>query len=263
MLQKKIKTAIVLLAVLLALSLAALAGVLIYRATVPAVPSTVTVPDNIVTPDADVSSIPETPQSNYETSSNTNPSSATEANNSTQSKTATALSLNNRNTDDNMPFQVGNMFPGDSETKYYCVRVSHKGDVILRFRADIRPGYEQLSEVLFCRVTLPENGGVLYDGLMRDMPESLNHPLNTDKSTASEVYYEITAYLDTDVGNEYMNKDLIADFRWWVEETENLDSPQTGDSLNIYLWLCIAAGSLFILIMLWRKRKKEGQPNAE
>ena len=144
MLQKKIKTAIVLLAVLLALSLAALAGVLIYRATVPAVPSTVTVPDNIVTPDADVSSIPETPQSNYETSSNTNPSSATEANNSTQSKTATALSLNNRNTDDNMPFQVGNMFPGDSETKYYCVRVSHKGDVILRFRADIRPGYEQL-----------------------------------------------------------------------------------------------------------------------
>ena len=153
------------------------------------------------------------------------------------------------------------MFPGDSETKYYCVRVSHKGDVVLRFRADVRPGYEKLAEVLCCRITLPENSGVLYDGLMRDMPESLNHALNTDKGTASEVYYEITAYLDTSVGNEYMNKDLIADFRWWVEETGNLDSPQTGDSFNLYLWMCIAVGSLFLLILLWKKRKKEDAAN--
>lgn len=259
--QKKIKTAIVLLAVLLALSLAALIGVLIYRATATAVPATVTVPDNIVTPDAEVSSIPETPQSAYETNSNTGPSSAANANNSAQPKNAAALSLHKRNADDNTPFQVGNMFPGDSETKYYCVRVSHKGDVILRFRADVRPGYEKLSEVLCCRITLPENGGVLYDGLMRDMPESLNHALNTDKSTASEVYYEITAYLDTGVGSEYMNKDLIADFRWWVEETDNLYSPQTGDSFNLYLWLFIAAGSLFLLILLWKKRKKEDTAN--
>lgn len=256
--QKKVKTAIVLLAVLLALSFTALIGILIYKATAPAVPATVTVPDNIVTPDAEVSSIPETTQSASETNSHTEPSSAAYANNSTQSKTATALSLHNRNADDNTPFQVGNMFPGDSETKYYCVRVSHKSDVILRFHADIRPGYEQLAEVLCCRIAFPEeNGGVLYDGLMRDMPESLNHALNTDKSTASEVYYEITAYLDTSVGNEYMNKDLIADFRWWVEEAGNLDSPQTGDSFNLYLWLCIAAGSLFLLILLWKKRKKE------
>ena len=79
----------------------------------------------------------------------------------------------------------------------------------------------------------------------------------SNKSTTDELYYEITAYLDTSVGNDYQNKDLIADFSWWVEETENLDSPQTGDLFKLYLWLCIASGSLLLLILLWRKRKKE------
>ena len=176
---------------------------------------------------------------------------------------ATVLSLNNRNAGDNTPFQAGNMFPGDSETKYYCVRVSHKDDVILRFHADVRQGYDKLAEVLCCRIVLPETGEVLYDGLMRDMPESLNHELGTSTGTTSEVYYCITAYLDTGVGNEYMNKDLIADFNWWVQETENLDAPQTGDSLNIDLWLCIASASLFLLILLLRKRKKEDAVNEQ
>lgn len=256
--KEAVKVLIITLSVLLVISLVSLVGILLFKRFNPSKPASVTVSDNIITHEkdnSDISSAPESLQGIGETS--------VSASSGSSYGSEKALYLHSRATGDNTPFKVINMFPGDSETKYYCVRVSHKGDVILRFRADIRPGYEKLSEVLFCRVTLPENGGVLYDGLMRDMPESLNHPLNTDKSTASEVYYEITAYLDTDVGNEYMNKDLIADFRWWVEETENLDSPQTGDSLNIYLWLCIAAGSLFILIMLWRKRKKEGQPNAE
>lgn len=262
--QKNIKTAIVLLAVLLALSLAALVGILISRVTASAEPTTVIVPDNIVTPDTEVPSATETSPSTAETDSQTEPTSTPETNDSTHTETtetAAVLSLHNRNADDNTPFQVLNMFPGDRETKYYCVRVSYKDDVTLRFHADIRPGYEKLAEVLRCRIALPENGKVLYDGLMRDMPESLDHALKTDKSTTSEVYYEITVYLDTSVGNEYMNKDLIADFRWWVEDTGNLDSPQTGDSFTPYFWLCTASVSLFLLILLWKKRKKEGAAN--
>ena len=261
--QKRIKTVIILLAILLAVSIAALIGVLIYKAKAPAASTTVTVSDNIVTSDAlESSDKPETPQSSPDSSGSTRPSSSESGgNNSSKPKTAEALSLHKRKPDDNTPFKVGNMFPGDSETKYYCVRVSHKGNVVLRFRADIQPGYEKLAEVLCCRVTSPENGEVIYDGLMRDMPKSLNHSLTTSARRTSEVYYEITAYLDTSVGNEYMNRDLKADFIWWVEETENLDFPKTGDSFNLYLWLCVAVGSLFLLILLCKKLKKEDRDN--
>ena len=61
-------------------------------------------------------------------------------------------------------------------------------------------------------------------------------------------------------GNDYQNKDLIADFKWWVEETGNLDdSPQTGDTSNILLWAVLAAGSLsmMILLLVVRRRKEE------
>lgn len=75
--------------------------------------------------------------------------------------------------------------------------------------------------------------------------------------------YEITAYLDTSVGNDYQNKDLIADFKWWVEETGNLDdSPKTGDTSNILLWAVLAAGSLSMMILLLvTHRRKEDEEN--
>ena len=84
------------------------------------------------------------------------------------------------------------------------------------------------------------------------------------KSTTDELYYEITAYLDTSVGNEYQNKDLIADFSWWVEETGNLEpSPKTGDNANILLWICLAAvsGSVMIFLLFARRRREEEETN--
>ena len=260
--QKKVNTAIVALSVLLAVSVTSLAGLLVYKAVTAPKSTTTVVSDNILTQETEASSVPETVPSSSGPDSSTEPQPTVGTTRGTVPQTVkTTISLHNRNTDDNVPFQSGNMFPGDNETAYYCVRVSHKGDVILRFRADIRPGYEKLSEVLGCRVVLPESGEVLYDGLMRDMPDSVNRPLNADKPTVSDVAYEITAYLDTSVGNEYMNKDLVADFRWWVEETENTDSPQTGESFSLYLWLCIASGASLLLILLLKKCKKEDAAN--
>ena len=51
--QNKIKIIIIVLAVLLALSLAALGGTLIYNKIANTTPATVTVPDNLITPDED------------------------------------------------------------------------------------------------------------------------------------------------------------------------------------------------------------------
>ena len=269
--KKKIKIVIIILAILLGISLTALGGTLLYNRLASRPAATVTVPDNLITPDEDTtkpdssdtekpdSSDTQTPSSSADASS-----SAVSAQNTTaETKKAATIELYNKQAEENTPFQVGNMFPGDSETKYFRVRVSYHDKITVHYKATVRPGYEKLAEVLKVRVRLLTTGEMLYDGLMRDMPESLTHKLASKKSTTEELYYEITAYLDTSVGNDYQNKDLIADFKWWVEETGNLDdSPQTGDTSNILLWAVLAAGSLgMIIILLVTRRRKEDEEN--
>lgn len=234
-------------------------------------PATVTVPDNLITPDEDTTK-PDSSESNSQapdSSETQTPSSSADPSSSavqpTQSTTAevkkaATIELYNKQPEENTPFTVDNMFPGDAEIKYFCVRVSYHDKITVHYKATVRPGYEKLAEVLKVRVKLLSTGEMLYDGLMRDMPESLTHKLASKKSTTDELYYEITAYLDTSVGNDYQNKDLIADFKWWVEETGNLDdSPKTGDTSNILLWAVLAAcsGSMMILLLVTRRRKED------
>lgn len=267
--KKKIKIIIIVLAILLGLSLLALGGTLVYNKLANNTPATVTVPDNLITPDEDTtksdnsdsqapdSSETQTPSSSADTSSSAvQPAQSTTA----EVKKAATIELYNKQPEENTPFQVGNMFPGDSETKYFRVRVSYHDKITVHYKATVRPGYEKLAEVLKVRVKLLSTGETMYDGLMWDMPESLTHKLASPKNTTDELYYEITAYLDTSVGNDYQNKDLIADFKWWVEETGNLDdSPQTGDTSNILLWAVLAAcsGSMMILLLVVRRRKED------
>lgn len=264
--KKKIKIIIIVPAVLLGISLAALGGTLIYNKIANATPATVTVPDDLITADEDTTkpdssdsqapdssdtekpdgSYTQTPDSSAAASSSAVPTRSTTA----EVKKAATIELYNKQPEENTPFQVENMFPGDSETKYFRVRVSYHDKITVHYKATVRLGYEKLAEVLKVRVNLLSTGETMYDGLIRDMPESLTHKLASQKSTTDELYYEITAYLDTSVGNEYQNNDLIADFKWWVEETGNLDdSPQTGDTSNILLWAVLAACSLSMMII--------------
>ena len=277
--KKKIKSIIIVLACLLGLSLLALGGTLIYNKIANTASATVTVPDNLITPDEDTSN-PDNSESQAPDSSESNsqapnrsdtqaPRSSADAsfsavtptqNTTAEVKKAATIELYNKQPEENTAFAVGNMFPGDSETKYFRVRVSYHDKITVHYKATVRPGYERLAEVLKVRVNLLSTGETMYDGLMRDMPESLTHKLASKKSTTDELYYEITAYLDTSVGNDYQNKDLIADFKWWVEETGNLDdSPQTGDTSNILLWAVLAAcsGSMMILLLVVRRRKED------
>ena len=271
--KKKIKVIIIVLACLLGLSLLALGGTLIYNKIANTTSATVTVPDNLITPDEDTtkpdsseinsqapdSSDTQAPSNSADTSSSAVPTQSTTA----ETKKAATIELYNKQPEENTAFAVGNMFPGDSETKYFRVRVSYHDKITVHYKATVRPGYEKLAEVLKVRVKLLSTGETMYDGLMRDMPESLTHKLASKKSTTDELYYEITAYLDTSVGNDYQNKDLIADFKWWVEETGNLDdSPKTGDTSNILLWAVLAAGSLSVMILLLVvRRRKEDEEN--
>ena len=277
--KKKIKSIIIVLACLLGLSLLALGGTLIYNKIANTASATVTVPDNLITPDEDTSN-PDNSESQAPDSSESNsqalnrsdtqaPRSSADAsfsavtptqNTTAEVKKAATIELYNKQPEENTAFAVGNMFPGDSETKYFRVRVSYHDKITVHYKATVRPGYEKLAEVMKVRVKLLSTDETMYDGLMRDMPESLTHKLASQKTTTDELYYEITAYLDTSVGNDYQNKDLIADFKWWVEETGNLDDPTiTGDTSRIVLWAMLAAcsGSMMILLLVVRRRKEE------
>lgn len=250
--KKKIKVIIIVLACLLGLSLLALGGTLIYNKIANTTPATVTVPDNLITQDT---TKPDSGDTEKPESAETQTQSTT-----AEAKKAATVELYNKQPEENTAFTVGNMFPGDSETKYFRVRVSFHDTITVHYKATVRPGYEKLAEVLKVRVKLLTTGETLYDGGIAAMPEGLTHKLASKKSTTDELYYEITAYLDTSVGNDYQNKDLLADFKWWVEETGNLDnSPQTGDASNILLWALLAAGSLSVMILLLvvLRRKEE------
>ncbi|MGN0441534.1 MAG: hypothetical protein ACI4FO_02400 [Acutalibacteraceae bacterium] len=260
--KNRLKAVIIILVILLCISIAALAAILIYNNFFSYKSASVVVPDNIITKETNPTNTTETNIKNSPKGLNSgdNASSGDNAlvSNPVDTSSAAVLTLYNMKADDNIPFKVENMFPGDSETKYYCVRVSQKNTLTVRYHADIHNGYEKLAEVLKIRINLLSTGEQLYDGLIRDMPESLDHTLETNQSTVSELYYEITAYLDTSVGNDYQNKKLVADFKWWTEDSSSLgDNPYTGDTFNILLWISAAAGSLLIFVLLLAKRPKE------
>ena len=277
--KKKIKVIIIVLAILLGVSLLALGGTIAYNRLAKSEPAVVTVPDNLITPEDDTTETDgsETdstgnadktaePEKQSSDSTKKDDASETSGTNKTtaETKKAATIELYNKQPEDNTPFNVGNMFPGDSETKYFRVQVSYCDKVTVHYKAAVREGYEKLAEVLKVKVKLLTTGETMYDGLMKDMPDSVTYKLASAKSTTDELYYEITAYLDTSVGNEYQNKDLIADFSWWVEETGNLEpSPKTGDNANILLWICLAAvsGSVMIFLLFARRRREEEETN--
>lgn len=289
---KKLKTAVVILSILLAISAIALAAMLIYKYVGPNMQTTVTIPHNLIasqTTEAEKTTVPESsedttiPDDTDETQEGSIPSvnapdtaviEDTTANSTSvitdtsdmsnqKEVKAVALYLHSRNEGDNVPFEVMNMFPGDVETKYFCVKVAYKDTITVKYKADIRKGHEILAEVLKCRITLLTTGEVLYEGLMRDMPESLDHTLNSSVSTESELYYQVTAYLDTSVGNRYQNRRLIADFNWWVEGDGNLEPPQTGDAAQPIIIICVMVAIALVLVPILLKLRKREEDDDE
>jgi len=137
----------------------------------------------------------------------------------------TKISIYRDHAEDGVPFYMPNMFPGDSQTGTYTVQVSHKGKITVHFGTFIRDGGEKLAEVLKCTVKIKGADKELYDGLMRDMPQKLDYTIDSSRAKTTKITYLITVYLDTSVGNDYMNKNLVADFRWWVDDEDDDDYP--------------------------------------
>lgn len=275
-----IKVLIVVLSILLVLSLLALICLLLCRCAGDRGPTSVIIPDNLIDPTGGTGgSEPSAPSEPSGTTGPADPTDGTQdtATEPTQAPTTQAtettkdiyaglgLYINANQYTDNTPFSVPNMFPGDAEERYYAVQVCYREKVTVYFQATVRPDYRRLAEVMMVKVELLNTGEVLYDGLMRDMPE-LSHELKTTEEVAAEeLFYRITAYLDTSVGNEYQNRTLIADFDWWVDETENLEPPaSTGDNTPLTMVAAVAGVCLVMIgVLLVLARRKEDADDEE
>jgi len=192
-----------------------------------------------------------------------------------------SLSLHRKNPDENLPFQMTNMFPGDSETRYYRVKVSYTGTITVFFQAKPDEANQKLGDVLKMKVRLVDTGEMLYEGSIVGMPV-LEQELTTDsKAQTDELCYEITVSLGTEVGNEYQNKQMTAELIWWAEGSESetteategettdstegettdtteggggsdgelVDPPYTGDNSRMLLWLICACLALAVILM--------------
>jgi len=129
-------------------------------------------------------------------------------------------------------FVAEKMYPGDSVTKYYCLEVTCKDPVQLRFYTEIQQASlaNGLAGVLKVKCTLyqPDQDGkytisnVIYDGRVCDMKQAItssSSSYTTQNEGVVDYFYELTVYLETSVGNTYQNmsvqnQTVYVDFNW-------------------------------------------------
>ena len=271
----RLKIAIIVLAVLLVLSAGGLAARYLYLYFTSPAQTTAEVPDNLIGEEPENSS-----EENSGASDRTESSHPTESGESgtgddtggvgsdensspeVDKPSATVLELYAGRPDANQRFEVSNMLPGDSETKYFCVKAYHDADIDLFFRADVSEQTKSLGDVLHIKVTHLDTGRVLCDAPFSEIDgQEVSELLTANAEGETTAYYQIDVSLDTSEGNEYQAARLVADFEWYVEDEGGLTPPQTGDTTNLTLWITLAASSLLLilLLLLTRRRKEEGQ----
>ncbi len=157
------------------------------------------------------------------------------------------ISLYSGKTTDNKKFEVTNMLPGDSVTKYFELKLHHNADIYVYFKCDVSEQAKSLADVLNIKITNIQTNNLIYSGTFADMSVEgyAEKFVKTDDNTSTALY-KIEAYLDTSVGNEYQSAYLLSDFIWFVKDSDSLDSPVTGD---IYSFAFVALGVFALLIL--------------
>lgn len=249
----KLKVVIIVLAVLLVLSAGGLAVRYAYLYFWTPSQTTVTVPNNLIGED-------EKQVNNAENNVGSNANNLTGNN---AKPTANRLELYEGRPGVNERFQVSNMLPGDSVTKYFCIRASHSQDLTLYFQTEVTQELKNLGDVLRIKVTNLNSGQVLYDTIFAEIDgEEVSELLKENASGETTVYYQIDVSVDTSVGNEYQGAALTADFNWYVKDEGSLTPPTTtGDTTNVILWTVLAVTALLLMLVLFWKRRKEGGKN--
>lgn len=199
-----------------------------------------------------------------------------------------SLELYKNHAEDNKPFQVSNMVPGDKVSRDFTVRIHHKDQVTLYFKGIITKQSKDLGDVLQVRVTDKNSDKVICQGTFNTINnKEYSQEIAQSGSGQTDVTYQVDAWLDTSVGNAYQKAFLDADFQWYVkddgntEPTQPSDNPttptdptkpsqsgggsgsgshggltaRTGDTAHIVLWCVFAICALAIIILLIKSRR--------
>ncbi len=154
---------------------------------------------------------------------------------SSKSAQASVIELYLGQNSDNDPFKAQNMFPGDTVTKFYCLKVYHKADVTVYFNVTDIVDTKSLGNILNLKVTKFNADGSGEQIVCNDSFSNIkNNTYNTVFSTNAEketiAYYKIEVSLPTSAGNEYQGASLSADFNWYAENPDPTPPTHTCES---------------------------------
>ena len=173
---------------------------------------------------------------------------------------------------DHAAMTASGMLPGDSEEKTFTVTVKHRKTATVHFEArlandsviDDTTG-RKLSDGMNIKVV--QGTDTLYNGSIAGLTTATPRPavdVEVPGSRTTDLPYTITVSLPTSAGNEFQNKTLTIDLKWWLVSDEGgggggtiiVDSSKTGDDFSLPLMGGAALVSLSLLAVLVLRRRK-------
>lgn len=174
---------------------------------------------------------------------------------------------------DHAAMTASGMLPGDSEENTFTVTVKHRKTATVHFEArlandsviDDTTG-RKLSDGMNIKVV--QGTDTLYNGSIAGLTTATPRPavdVEVPGSRTTDLPYTITVSLPTSAGNEFQNKTLTIDLKWWLVSDEGgggggtiiVTPPKTGDDFSPFLMGGAALVSLSLLAVLLRRRKGE------
>ena len=114
---------------------------------------------------------------------------------------------------------MAGMLPGDSVEKAYTVSVKYSEPVKLHFGATLRSNGSADSQLLAegLLITVYRDGKLLYDGTVAGLAESkqAQEGLEILEPSPTKLTHTIKVTLPTSAGNEYQDKTVTVDLKWW------------------------------------------------
>ena len=174
---------------------------------------------------------------------------------------------------DHAAMTASGMLPGDSEEKTFTVTVKHRKTATVHFEATLANDSviddttgRKLSDGMNIKVV--QGTDTLYNGSIAGLTTATPRPavdVEVPGSRTTDLPYTITVSLPTSAGNEFQNKTLTIDLKWWLVSDEGgggggtiiVNPPKTGDDFSPFLMGGAALVSLSLLVVLLRRRKGE------
>ncbi len=209
---KRLKIAIIILLIVFIVSFVALAVRIIYECFFTDSKTTVVVPDNMIDLGDDSDGIPGQASNNSQNIYL-----------GTNSALATVVKLHSDKTADNDAFSAENMLPGDTVTKYYCLKVYHKADAAVYFKVTDIEQTNALGDILNIKVTRLDDTSpqlLCNDTFANVEGKIYNTVFSVNDTQETVAFYQIDVSLPTSAGNEYQGATLSASFNWYAENPD-------------------------------------------